>query len=668
MFLIDWRWEEVKIFFAIITFIFVCGIAKIIFKRSKIISSKLPESSLLILLGILFGFIIFNLDECHTNINDDIEIKMNISCKKAKNELPQFSPTLFFFILLPPLILESSFSLHNKIFFDNIITILTFAFIGTFLTFFFLGIVLLLVQFCGLLSAASFLTPVQIFLFASFVSSVDPVAVISIFSDLGINTRIYYFVFGESLLNDGVSVVLYNLFLEMTKLETGKEELSVLNILPGLGYILFMVLGGLLIGCLFGVISSLFTKQTKKIQEVEPLIIISLAYFSYICAELFGWSGILSLIGCGLFQSHYAFRNISHESIRLVKYWVKTISSACECIIFLYLGMEIFQSFQFNNSFFCWSLFLCIIIRFANIFTLSFLINIWQSRDQKISYQEQFIMSYSGLRGGMAFSLALMVDEELFPEANMFKTTTLMIVLFTVFVQGGTIKYWVNLFEMKPEKREEIAKSETTNDAVLEHMERGIKAISPATNIKTWLSNIDKRYLKYYLIKTKVYNTMEAESECEDLSDQFVNQIGPAVIATSVYECKATQDTPHKQGIAARRDFKRALSTGTRKVSNYNFSRNSLPQENQIPNSRHKNAGNIIKEINQIVNTSQLQRSVSMETKQQIDFNKISVDSWRDIAFALEKHNEIKKRKTGTSRVSSLKDSNTNLFFVNQER
>ena len=141
MFLIDWRWEEVKIFFAIITFIFVCGIAKIIFKRSKIISSKLPESSLLILLGLLFGFIIFNLDECQTNIDDDIEIKMDISCKKAKNELPQFSPTLFFFILLPPLILESSFSLHNKIVFDNIITILTFAIIGTFLTFLFNSVV-----------------------------------------------------------------------------------------------------------------------------------------------------------------------------------------------------------------------------------------------------------------------------------------------------------------------------------------------------------------------------------------------------------------------------------------------------------------------------------------------------------------------------------------------
>merc|ERR1719233_503297 len=113
------------------------------------------------------------------------------------------------------------------------------------------------------------------------------------------------------------------------------------------------------------------------------------------------------------------------------------ISSACECIIFLYLGMEIFQSFQLNISFFCWSLLLCFILRFATIFALSFLINAWQSKDQKISYQEQFIMAYSGLRGGMAFSLALMVNEELFPEANMFKTTTLLIVLFTVFVQGG---------------------------------------------------------------------------------------------------------------------------------------------------------------------------------------------------------------------------------------
>jgi len=250
----------------------------------------------------------------------------------------------------------------------------------------------------------------------------------------------------------------------------------------------------------------------------------------------------------------------------------------------------------------------------------------------------------------------------------MFKTTTLLIVLFTVFVQGGTIKYWVKLFEMKPEKREEIKILETTNDAVIEHLEKGIKAISLARKLQTWLRKIDQRYLKYYLIKTKVYNTMQPESECEDLSDHFINLFGPTVIATSVYECKETQTTPHKLGIASRKEFRRALSTGPRQISHFNFSRNSLPEENKIYSSRHKSAENIKEKISQMFSNNQLQRSVSMETKQQMDFSKILADANSDVVYVLEKHNDIRRRMTGTPRVSSLEDKNINLFFSNGER
>jgi NhaP-type Na+/H+ or K+/H+ antiporter len=194
------------------------------------------------------------------------------------------------------------------------------------------------------------------------------------------------------------------------------------------------------------------------------------------------------------FQSGYAFKNISSESLSLVKYGVKLMSSSSECIIFLYLGMEIFQSFELNLSFLCWSLLLCFIIRFIVIFGLSFLINNYQCSEENISFQEQFIMSYAGLRGAMSFSLVLMIDQDLFQEARMFKSTTLIIILFTVFVQG-----------------------------VLEHVENAIEVIATAGSKKTWLRNFDKRYLQYYLIKTQAYNTMESENGNENISDHFIN-------------------------------------------------------------------------------------------------------------------------------------------------
>ena len=72
------------------------------------------------------------------------------------------------------------------------------------------------------------------------------------------------------------------------------------------------------------------------------------------------------------------------------------------------------------------------------------------SKENNISFQEQFIMSYAGLRGEMSFSLVLMICQDLFfPDERMFKSATLIIILFTVFVQGGTIKYWIRLFEIE---------------------------------------------------------------------------------------------------------------------------------------------------------------------------------------------------------------------------
>lgn len=96
--------------------------------------------------------------------------------------------------------------------------------------------------------------------------------------------------------------------------------------------------GGLVIGVLLGAITALVTRTTNDVRVVEPLIVVCLAYFSYVFAELFHFSGIIALIACGLMQAEYVKDNISVRSFTTIKYFTKTLSSIADVIIFYFLG------------------------------------------------------------------------------------------------------------------------------------------------------------------------------------------------------------------------------------------------------------------------------------------------------------------------------------------
>lgn len=148
------------------------------------ISSIVPESCLLIVVGLLVGGLI-----------------------KGVGETPPFLKSdVFFLFLLPPIILDAGYFLPLRQFTENLGTILIFAVVGTLWNAFFLG---------GLLYAVCLVGGEQInniglldtLLFGSIISAVDPVAVLAVFEEIHINELLHILVFGESLLNDAVTVV-----------------------------------------------------------------------------------------------------------------------------------------------------------------------------------------------------------------------------------------------------------------------------------------------------------------------------------------------------------------------------------------------------------------------------------------------------------------------------
>ncbi|KAH9496909.1 Sodium/hydrogen exchanger 2, partial [Bulinus truncatus] len=337
----------------------------------------------------------------------------------------------------------------------------------------------------------------QVMVFSSLIVAVDPVAVLAVFNEIGVNHVLYFLVFGESLLNDGVTVVLYKVFQAYNNM----DEISGFHIFLGLVKFFVVCLGGLLIGIIAGIATALLTKHAQHVKVAQPLIIYSMAYLGFLMAELFEFSGIISIIGCGLVQMQYAFHNISDKSNTTIKYFTKVISSANEIIIFLFLGLVMVNDdHDWHTGFTLWTIFFCLVYRFIIIFGMSYIIN-WLDvyRVRKIGLHEQFMIAYGGLRGAVCFSLVALLNADDIPCKNMFVTTTLSVILFTVFVQGITIKPLVYFLQisMAPEKNQTMYKE--LNAKVTDHLMAGVEDIigdHGRNHLRERLEYLDSTYLK----------------------------------------------------------------------------------------------------------------------------------------------------------------------------
>jgi sodium/hydrogen exchanger 8 len=161
-------------------------------KKNKYYS--LPESGVAMLVGILIGGI------ARLTVTD--------------LTLFSFSPELFFFVLLPPIIFEAGYSLEKTQFFENIGAITLFAFLGTIISAFVVGMLTYWSAQLGLIRHIDKENPMEALLFGSLISAVDPVATLAIMGnpELQCDNLLYSLVFGESVLNDAVAIVLFKTF------------------------------------------------------------------------------------------------------------------------------------------------------------------------------------------------------------------------------------------------------------------------------------------------------------------------------------------------------------------------------------------------------------------------------------------------------------------------
>ncbi|XP_058474351.1 sodium/hydrogen exchanger 3-like isoform X2 [Solea solea] len=452
--IVTFKWHHVEKPYLIALWILVAFLGKMVIEANHHVTSIIPESALLICFGFILGGMIWGAD---------------------KKQTFTLTPEVFFFYLLPQVILDAGYTMPNKLFFSNLGAIIIYAIIGTCWNAASVGLSLWGCHMGGAMGNIE-VGLLQYLLFGSLIAAVDPVAVIAVFEQVHVNEVLFIMVFGESLLNDGVTVVLFNVFDAFVSL--GGPAINAAEIVKGIVSFFVVAFGGSLMGFVFGLLISVLTRFTKNIKIIEPGFVFVLGYLSYLTAEMLSLSSILSIVFCGICCQKYVNSNMDENSVNTVRYCMKVLANGSETMIFIFLGISAIDKeiWVWNTGFILLTLLFIIVYRIIGVFFLTWILN--KFRLVPIEFIDQVIMSYGGLRGAVAYGLAVMLDGSKIKEKNLMISTTLIVVYFTVIFQGITMKPLVMWLKVKRAQATEITLIEKVQNKVFDHMLIAIEDIS----------------------------------------------------------------------------------------------------------------------------------------------------------------------------------------------
>ncbi|XP_072729126.1 sodium/hydrogen exchanger 5 isoform X4 [Ciconia boyciana] len=484
--LLRWQWREVQAPCLVAAWILVASLAKIVFHLSRKVTSIVPESCLLILLGLGLGGIVLAV------------------AKKAEYQL---EPNMFFLFLLPPIVLDSGYFMPSRLFFDNIGAILTYAVVGTLWNSFTTGAALWGLHQAGLMADPGVEAGLMDFLlFGSLISAVDPVAVLAVFEEVHVNETLFIIVFGESLLNDAVTVVLYKVFNSFVEL--GPAHIHATDYVKGVASFFLVSLGGTAVGLLFAFLLALITRFTKRVRIIEPLFVFLLAYVAYLAAEMVSLSSILAVTFCGICCKKYVEANISQKSRTTVKYTMKTLASSSETIIFMFLGISAVDTskWAWDTALVLGTLIFILLFRAVGVVLQTCVLN--HFRLIPLDRIDQVVMSYGGLRGAVAFALVILLDRAKVKAKDYFVATTIVVVFFTVIVQGLTIKPLVTWLKVKRSDHHKPTLNEELHEHAFDHILAAVEDIVGHHGYHYWRDKweqFDKKYLSQLLMRKSAY-------------------------------------------------------------------------------------------------------------------------------------------------------------------
>lgn len=375
----------------------------------------------------------------------------------------KFKSGYFFNILLPPIILNSGYELHQANFFSNIGLILTFAIPGTFILALVLGTILYIWTALGVDGVK--LEWVDALAVGATLLATDPVTILSIFNAYKVDPKLYTIIFGESLLNDAISIVMFE-----TCQQFHGKPVRFLLMFEGIGLFLMTFTVLTIIGISVGILVALILKHShvRRYPQIETCLVLLFAYQLYFFSNGAHMSGIVLLLFCGITLKHYAYYNMSRRTQIATRYIFQFLAQLLENFIFIYLGLSLFTEVElvFKPLLIIVTFILICVARWCAVFPLSRVLNfLYRAKFERISRQStmagglssqnipeeishlyQMMIFWAGLRGAVGVALALGLQGE---AKLTLLATVLVVVVLTVIFFGGTTALMLEILGIK---------------------------------------------------------------------------------------------------------------------------------------------------------------------------------------------------------------------------